>query len=131
MWRRAQSIAWLLACAAAAVAVLPAAAHGDLFPLRGGLVAWANELSVEVVRTPEGGVLVHVDDHGTPVAVQGATGTLDVTSGDSTTTLPLAEHAAHTMAAPAATFRSGDRLQVIVNLPDGQVVLARLVVPFL
>ncbi|MEF7613521.1 hypothetical protein V4F39_06315 [Aquincola sp. MAHUQ-54] len=119
-----------LAFAAALAAALPAAAHGDLFPLRGGLVAWSNELSVELVRQAEGGVLVFVDDHGTPVPLQGATGALDITRGDRTATLALAALPSNGMAAPDVALQPGDKLQVIVNLPDGQVVLARLVVPF-
>lgn len=98
-------------------------ACGDVVPLRGGVAAPAGEHSVELVRAPSGQWMVHVDDHGRPVHVATAEGTLDVMRGDQ----PVRVHAmkgqpTNLLATGTDDLRPGDRLQLVVRLPDGQVV---------
>lgn len=107
--------------------VSPAGACGNVFPLRGGVAAPAGEHSVELVRAPSGQWMVHVDDHGRPVRVAQAEGTLDVVRHGQ----PVRVHAmqgqpTNTLATGTDDLQPGDRLQLVVQLPDGQVVWTQM-----
>jgi hypothetical protein len=104
-----------------------AVAHGLIIPKRGGLVVWAGELSIELARRPSGEAHVFVDDHGLPVSVDGATGSLDIARpGKDVRTHALVAAPANALSAGRAEWLAGDELQVIVNLADGQVLVAKL-----
>lgn len=100
-----------------------AGACGDVTSLRGGVAAPAGEHSVELVRAPSGQWMVHVDDHGRQVPVATAEGTLEVMRDGE----PLRVHAmqgqpTNVLAAGTDDLRPGDRLQLVVRLPNGLVV---------
>jgi hypothetical protein len=104
-------------------------AHGDLTPVRGGLVAWSRELSVELVVGLDHGLLVYVDDHGRPVDVADSTGTVTVTRGDEIESVHIAPDGSARLFGRKLALAAGDRIQVIVNFRDGRLVVARLEVP--
>lgn len=119
----------LAACGLLATTVLPAAVNacGDVVPLRGGVVAPAGEHSVELVRLPGGRWIVHVDDHGRPVRVDQAEGTLDVArAGHPVRVHALQPGPTNTLSTGTDDLATGDRLQLVVQLPDGQVVWTQM-----
>ena len=122
------SVARSLGTAAVLLAGSCAWSHGDIIPKRGGLVAWARELSVELVHKPDGGISVYVDDHGAPVSVEGASGSVNVLGRDGPHSIPLTAASPHRLDGLGAPLASGDKLQVVIRFAAGQVAVARLLV---
>jgi hypothetical protein len=122
-----------LAIAAIAVAALPRStlAHGDVVAMRGGLAVPAGEHSVELVLPALGQVRVYVDDHGEPVAVERAEGTVTVvrSQGGADQFAVLRPASPSTLEGDGIDLITGDRVQVVVKLVDGQVVVAKAVIP--
>lgn len=100
-------------------------AHGDITPKRGGLVAWAGEISVEVVLT-ERGVSVYLDDHGEPLDAQGIAAQLVGTPrGGESFSLQLRYVKGNQLEGPAPKLDPGDRFAVVLRQVDGSVSMAR------
>lgn len=73
----------------AALAFTPSAlAHGSAKAKHGGIVAVVNDLSFELVGTPDG-AMIYIDDHGKAVAPKGMKGKLTVMSGSEKTEAEL------------------------------------------
>ena len=90
------------------------AAHADSAakPKRGGVVQSANHLDFELVAHADGAA-IHIDDHGKPVSVAGASGKLTVLSGADKSEAELK---------PA-----GDKLEAKgIKLPPGSKVVASI-----
>lgn len=106
-------------------------AHGDVVATRGGLAVPAGEHAIELVVPAPGKVSVYVDDHGTAVSVSGAEGTLVVfrRNGEADGVATLRPTSANRLEGEGVVLRPGDRLQVAVKLPDGQVVVAKATMP--
>ena len=88
------------------------AAHADSAakPKRGGVVQSANHMDFELVAHADGAA-IHIDDHGKPVSVAGASGKLTVLSGADKSEAELK---------PA-----GDKLEAKgIKLPPGSKVVA-------
>jgi hypothetical protein len=102
-------------------------AHGDLIPLRGGLVAWSQELSVELVAAPDNELHLYVDDHGVPVSIADAKGMVNVWRSDGqSSTVGLVPQGTTRLTATNFTLRPDDRIQVIVTFHDGRLIVARI-----
>lgn len=113
---------------ALALLLLPmtAPAHGELFPLRGGLVAWSRELSVELVVIDGNELHVYVDDHGKPVSIAGAKGHVNILRDGDQDTVSLSPDGETKLVGKGSGPKAGDRIQVVVTFPDGRLVYARL-----
>jgi hypothetical protein len=117
----------------AALAAVPGRtlAHGDVVATRGGLAVPAGEHSVELVVPAPGKVSVFVDDHGAPVTVKGAEGTLLIVrpQGGADQFIVLKPAPSNSLDGDGVELRQGDRIQIAVKLVDGQVVVARTTLP--
>lgn len=112
-----------------AAAPLGVAAHGDIEALRGGIVAWAGELSLELVPLREQ-VVVYVDDHGVPADVQGVEATISVAGPDRSPAqgIAMTYQGENRFVAPTLSATPGSRISVVLKHPDGQVAMARFVI---
>lgn len=89
------------------------AAHADSAakPKRGGVVQSANHMDFELVAHADGAA-IHIDDHGKPVSVAGASGKLTVLNGTDKS---------------EALSPAGDKLEAKgIKLPPGSKVVASI-----
>lgn len=112
---------------ALAVFCTAASAHGDWPPKHGGQMNDGGETSFELVARGRR-LTFHVEDHGTELATQGATGTLTITRGNTRYDAPLTPLGRNQLRATAPTaLRPGDRLLARVTLSNGSVAAGRFV----
>lgn len=110
--------------AAAALGSVAAHAHGAAASKHGGIVQSANDLGFELVSQPDGAVL-YIDDHGKPLATQGASGKLTVLNGTTKTETDLVPGNDNTLQAKGAKLAPGAKAVAAVTLPGGKVVTVR------
>ena len=70
----------MLTLGLAALSFTPAQADGVAKAKHGGVVQKANDITYELVAHADGAA-IHIDDHGKPVSVAGASGKLTILSG--------------------------------------------------
>ena len=97
-------------------------AHGDLVPKRSGIVAWAQELSIEFVQGEDGKISLWIDDHGMPVDVSGAEGVFTVNESHH----ELQVRSAEVLEAHLSPLAPNDRVVVVFKLATGMVGRARI-----
>ncbi len=115
-----------LLLAAAATALLPASAHEDLKPAKGGAIAEAGSGNrIELVR--EGGVLAaYLTDHdGKPLAAAGAKVEVTLLAGTTRTQLSLEPAAGNRLAKPA-TVAAGAKAVVRFSVGSAAAEQVRL-----
>lgn len=111
------------------IGAAPAWAHGDWPAKHGGLMNDGGETSFELVARGTQ-VVLHVEDHGTPVATQGAKGTLTVTRGTQTWSAPITAVGDNRLESrmPRPLAR-GDRVLAKVTMGNGSISAGRFVIP--
>lgn len=112
-----------------ALAAAGALACGDWLPKHGGLMNQGGETSFELVARGLD-VVVHLEDHGTPIPTAGARAMLQVEGAQqawSATMEPTGENSLR--AALPRMLAQGDRILAKVTLADGSVVGGRFVMP--
>ena len=103
----------MLTLGLAALSFTPAQADGVAKAKHGGVVQKANDITYELVAHADGAA-IHIDDHGKPVSVAGASGKLTVLSGADKSEAELK---------PA-----GDKLEAKgIKLPPGSKAVASVV----
>jgi hypothetical protein len=117
----------MLMIAAAALVFNAAQAHGPAAAKHGGTVASASDLGFELVGQPEGAML-YIEDHGKPVATQGATGKLTVLSGADKSEVDLQPAGDNKLEAKGVKLAAGTKAVAAVTLPTRKVVTVRFTV---
>lgn len=121
------TFAALLLGAGLGLAAAPVLAHGDGKPKHGGIVKSANDLSFELVSAPAGAE-VYIEDHGKTLPTTGITGKL-VVLGKSGKSETAVKAGGDKLSAPGAKLASGDKVVLVVTLPNQQVSSVRFAVP--
>jgi hypothetical protein len=105
-------------------------AHGDAVARFGGIAVASGEMTVEFVISP-GKVSVHLNDHGDPVSVEGAEGTLviEVSDGEGGRAIAMRPHPKDGFELSDVSVKSGETIKFFAKMPDGQVHVAKLAVP--
>jgi hypothetical protein len=113
----------LLACCGVSLA------HGDWPPKHGGQMNDGGETSFELVgRGPS--IAFYVEDHGSPVAMQGARGTVTITRGSSISSAEVRFDTGNRLVARLPhKLQTGDRVLVKVTMPNGSIAAGRYVLP--
>ena len=106
----------------------PATAHGDWPAKHGGLMNEGGETSFElVVRGRQ--VVLHVEDHGTPVDTKGARGILVIARGDQTWRSEIKAIGGNRLKSVLERgIERGDKVSARVVMGDGSVAAPRFVV---
>ncbi len=106
----------------------PLHAHQDhLVPQHGGVTAEAGYFQVEAV-TQGARVILHLSEHGAPVAAAGARGKLTVLSNGKKSEAPLAANGPHTLAASFAAHPApGAKAIATIDIPGKGVGNVRFV----
>ena len=104
------------------------AAHADSAakPKRGGVVQSANHLDFELVAHADGAA-IHIDDHGKPVSVAGASGKLTVLSGADKFEAEL-KPAGDKLEAKGVKLASGSKAVASVVTADNKTVTVRFAI---
>jgi hypothetical protein len=105
-----------------------ALAHGDREAKYGGILNTGGEITFELVRKG-GDLILHVDDHGEPVATAGATGTLEIRNERTVRSVPVTSAGDNTLKAEGADFSPGDRMIVRAVLGSGIMLIGRFATP--
>src|SRR5688500_981778 len=105
---------------AIALAARGALAHGDFPPKRGGTSVWAGETTLEFV-IGRGKVAVYLDDHGAPIAIKGAEGTLVVPSADGQERAVAMKVVGDAFEASLVPLKKGDKVKFFARMTDGNV----------
>jgi len=104
-------------------------AHGDAVARFGGIAVASGEMTVEFVISP-GKVSVHLNDHGDPVSVEGAEGTLVVVVSDGEgRAIAMRPHSNDGFEFSDVSLKRGETIKFFAKMPDGQVHVAKLAVP--
>ena len=104
-------------------------AHGDAVARFGGIAVASGEMTVEFVISP-GKVSVHLNDHGDPVSVKGAEGTLVVEASDGEgRAIAMRPHPDDGFEFSDVALKHGETIKFFAKMPDGQVHVAKLAVP--
>ena len=109
--------------------IATAIAHGDTVARYGGIAVASGEMTVEFVISPAK-ISVHLNDHGDAVSVKGAEGTLvvEVSDGDGRA-IAMRPHPDDGFEVSDVSLKRGETIKFFVKMPDGQVHVAKLVVP--
>ena len=118
---------WTGICLALALQCANASAHGIAQPKHGGLVDIGGEVTFELVRQ-KSGLTIHVEDHGKPVDMKGATGELLLGSETGKRLATLKEAGPSSVAAKPVALRSGDRLFVRITLGNGAIIVGEFAI---
>ena len=104
-------------------------AHGDWPPKHGGQMNDGGETSFEMVgRGPV--IMFYVEDHGTPMAMHGARGTVTVTRGTTTASADVRFDTGNRLVARLPQrLQKGDRVLVKVTMANGSISAGRYVFP--
>jgi len=103
--------------------------HGDIVSRKGGIAVAAGEMTIEFVIAP-GKVSVYLNDHGDPVSIKGAEGTLVVGSAlAEDRAIPMRVSANGGFEAHDVSAKRGDRIKFFARMPDGQVHVAQIAIP--
>lgn len=104
---------------------LLAAAHGYFPPKFGGIMSEGGEISVELVAH-EGRTVLYVEDHGTPILTEGASGAMGIASpGKEQRVVALAADGGNRLVGPPSGLQPGDRVVATAQFPDGNVMFVR------
>jgi hypothetical protein len=109
----------------AMAALCTAGAHGDWPPKYGGLMNEGGETSFELVVQGVA-IVLHVEDHGTPIITAGAEGTFAVTRAGITwaaTLVPAGDNRLQTVL--PQPLEQGDKVLARVKLANGSIVAGR------
>lgn len=118
-----------LAAALLLAVSVPVLGHGDFPPQRGGISAWAGETSLEFVFA-DGKARVYLDDHGEPLAVKGAQGTLVLPTEDgSARAVPMKVAGINWFEADAVKVEAGAKVKFFAKMPDGDVHVGEVTAP--
>ena len=119
---------WCLMVGLAAV-LGSAQAHGDWPPKHGGLMNDGGETSFELVgRGPA--IAFYVEDHGTPLHMEGARGTITVTRGAVVWSAAVAYDKGNRLITRLpGKLKRGDQVLVRVTLANGSISAGRYVLP--
>jgi hypothetical protein len=105
-----------------------AMAHGDWPAKHGGLMNQSGEISFELVARGRQMVL-HVEDHGTPVETRGARGVFEVARGEQTWSSEITTIGGNRLKSVLARgIQKGDRVSAKVVMGDGSIAAPRFVV---
>jgi hypothetical protein len=116
----------VLACLVAVSVTV--SAHGDWPPKHGGQMNDGGETSFELVAKGHA-VVFFVEDHGTPMPMQGSAGTLTLTRSDRQWTVDVVPGTGNQLSARLPhRLQPGDRLLVKVALANRSVVAGRFVI---
>ncbi len=97
----------------------------ELKPKHGGWVQEVKDVTFELV-VRDGKLVLHLDDHGKPIATQGATGRVTVLQGTDRRDVALAPAGENRMAAQEPmTLAAGAKLVTVVTLPGKAAMTAR------
>lgn len=116
-----------IAAVAAAFTLNAVYAHGPAAAKHGGTVASASDVGFELVAQPEGATL-YIDDHGKPVATQGATGKLTVLNGKEKREVELQPAGENKLDAKGVKLAKGTKAVAAVTLPDKKIITVRFTV---
>ena len=106
-----------------------AIAHGDTIARFGGIAVASGEMTVEFVISA-GRVAVHLNDHGDAVSVKGAEGTLVVEASDGDgRAIAMHPNPDDGFELSDLLLKRGETIKFFVKMVDGQVHVAKLVVP--
>ena len=103
-----------------------ALAHGGAQAKHGGVVALASDLSFELVALPSGAV-IHVEDHGKPMALAGMGGKLTVLTGADTSEAALVVAGA-VLQAKGLLLKPGAKVGAVLTTVNKQVITLRFAV---
>lgn len=116
----------MLTLGLAALSFSAAQADGVAKAKRGGVVQKANDITYELVAHADGAA-VHIDDHGKPVSVAGASGKLTVLSGKDKSEAEL-KPAGDKLEAKGIKLVSGSKVVASVTTADKKTVSVRFTV---
>lgn len=108
--------------------IATAIAHGDTVARYGGIAVASGEMTVEFVISPAKRS-VHLNDHGDAVSVKGAEGTLVVEVSGDGRAIAMRPHPDDGFEVSDVSLKRGETIKFFVKMPDGQVHVAKLVVP--
>jgi hypothetical protein len=118
-----------LAAALLLAVSVPVLGHGDFPPQRGGISTWAGETTLEFVFR-DGKALVYIDDHGKPLPVKGAEGTLVLPTEDGTgRAMRMKVAGVNWFEAAPVKVKPGDKVKFFAKMPDGDVHVAEVAAP--
>jgi methionine-rich copper-binding protein CopC len=101
-----------------------ALAHGAK-PKHGGVVQSAADLSFELV-TKDGKAVLHIDDHGQPLATAGATGSMTILAGSKKSVVALQPAGANTLVSTTdVKFERGNKAVASITLPGKEAISLR------
>lgn len=121
MLKKSISLAVLAIALAAAGA---ASAHG-IAPKHGGIVQSVNDVAFELVNK-DGKATIYVDDHGTAVPTDGASGTLTVLKGGAKTQVSLEAGGGNALVAKGdAKLVAGSKAVASITFPNKPPVSVR------
>jgi hypothetical protein len=117
----------LLLVTAAVFALAAAHAHGPAQPKHGGIVQSASDIGFELVAQ-DGNATLYVEDHGKPVATQGASAKLTVLNGSDKSEAEMAPAGDNKLEAKGVKLAPGAKVVAAVTLPSKKVVTVRFTV---
>lgn len=101
-------------------------AHGGAKPKHGGVVQASNDLSFELVATPDG-ASIYVEDHGKPMAPTGMTGKLTILNGTDKSESDLVP-AGDRLNAKGIKLQSGSKVVAVVNTAGKKAITVRFAI---
>jgi hypothetical protein len=118
-----------LAAALLLAVSVPVLGHGDFPPQRGGISTWAGETTLEFVFR-DGKALVYIDDHGKPLPVKGAEGTLVLPTEDGTgRAVRMKVAGVNWFEAAPVKVKPGGKVKFFAKMPDGDVHVGEVAAP--
>lgn len=121
-----KTLAAALLATAGLLAAPVAFAHGAA-PKHGGVLSTANDISFELVPAADGAV-IHVEDHGKPLATQGMSGKLSVLQGSAKTEAALQPAGQNRLEAKGVKLASGAKAVAALTTADKKTVTVRFTV---
>ena len=115
-----------LALVLAALSFSAAQADGVAKAKHGGVVQKANDITYELVAHADGAA-IHIDDHGKPVSVAGASGKLTVLTGTEKSEAEL-KPAGDTLQAKGVKLAPGSKVVASVTTADKKTASVRFTV---
>jgi hypothetical protein len=103
-----------LLLSAATLGAVPASAHGTAPARHGGVVQSANDLSFELVATPDGAVL-YVDDHDKAYDATKLSGKLTLLLGSNKSEVPLTPAGGNKLEAKGVKLDKGAKVVALVT----------------
>lgn len=121
-----KSLAFGLVLALSALGSTAAHADSAAKPKRGGVVQAANHLDFELVAHADGAA-IHIDDHGKPVPVAGASGRLTVLTGAEKTEADL-KPVGDKLEAKGIKLAPGAKVVAAITMAEKKTVSVRFTV---